>query len=407
MKFFLSTCLLAYFLIIPVLLSAQEDVPQGKEQRAYLVNVMLKIADPVLLSLSKNELKKQMPIESKFPDTRKDFIHLEAYARLLAGMAPWLELGPDKSEEGKLREKYIRIAIKGIKNATNPHAADYLNFNKGQQALVDAAFLAQAFLRAPNQLWKSLDQQSKQRVIQCLKSSRIIQPGYNNWLLFSGIIEAFLLKYDEGADMMRIDYALKQLLQWYKGDATYGDGPDFHWDYYNSFVIQPMLLEILQVVNDKKLDPSNNYELVLKRAQRYAAVQERMISPEGTYPIFGRSITYRFGAFQHLSKIAYMRKLPTYVTPAQVRYALYTVIKKQIEAPGTFDDEGWLKIGFYGSQPELGENYISTGSLYLCSQAFLFLGLPETDELWTAQNVDWTAKKIYKGESVNIDKALK
>ena len=82
----------------------------------------------------------------------------------------------------------------------------------------------------------------------------------------------------------------------------------------------------------KSFDPSNNYELVLKRAQRYAAVQERMISPEGTYPIFGRSITYRFGAFQHLSKIAYMRKLPKYVTPAQVRYALYTVIKKQIEA---------------------------------------------------------------------------
>lgn len=407
MKFFLSTCLLAYFLIIPVLLSAQVDGPQGKEQRAYLVNVMLKIADPVLLSLSKNELKKQMPIESKYPDTRKDFIHLEAFARLLAGMAPWLELGPDKSEEGKLREKYIRLAIKGIKNATNPLAADYLNFNKGKQALVDAAFLAQAFLRAPNQLWESLDLQSKRRVIQCLKSSRIIQPGYNNWLLFSGIIEAFLLKYDEGADMMRIDYALKQLLQWYKGDAAYGDGPEFHWDYYNSFVIQPMLLEILQVVNDKKLDPSNNYELVLKRAQRYAAIQERMISPEGTYPILGRSITYRFGAFQHLSKIAYMRKLPKYVTPAQVRYALYTVIKKQIEAPGTFDDGGWLKIGFYGSQPGLGENYISTGSLYLCSQAFLFLGLPEADELWTAQNVDWTAKKIYKGESVNIDKALK
>jgi hypothetical protein len=30
---------------------------------------------------------------------------------------------------------------------------------------------------------------------------------------------------------------------WYKGDGFYGDGPDFHWDYYNSFVIQPMLLE--------------------------------------------------------------------------------------------------------------------------------------------------------------------
>jgi len=24
---------------------------------------------------------------------------------------------------------------------------------------------------------------------------------------------------------------------WYKGDGAYGDGSDFHWDYYNSYVI--------------------------------------------------------------------------------------------------------------------------------------------------------------------------
>jgi hypothetical protein len=46
---------------------------------------------------------------------------------------------------------------------------------------------------------------------------------------------------------MRVDYALRQHHQWYKGDGAYGDGPYFHWDYYNSFVIQPMLLDVLGV----------------------------------------------------------------------------------------------------------------------------------------------------------------
>ena len=50
---------------------------------------------------------------------------------------------------------------------------------------------------------------------------------------------------------MRVDYALRQHEQWYKGDGVYGDGPEFHWDYYNSFVIQPMLLDVLDVCRDE------------------------------------------------------------------------------------------------------------------------------------------------------------
>jgi hypothetical protein len=30
---------------------------------------------------------------------------------------------------------------------------------------------------------------------------------------------------------------LRQHEQWYRGDGIYGDGPEFDWDYYNSFVM--------------------------------------------------------------------------------------------------------------------------------------------------------------------------
>jgi hypothetical protein len=179
----------------------------------------------------------------------------------------------------------------------------------------------------------------------------------------------------------------------------YGDGPNFHWDYYNSFVIHPMLLEVAQTIADADKTPAakKNYELVLKRAQRYAAVQERLISPEGTYPPIGRSLAYRFGAFQLLSQIALLKALPGTIKPQQVRAALFTMIKKQIEVPGTFDANGWLTIGLYGHQPDIGETYISTGSLYLCSQVFLILGLPANDQFWTGADADWTARKVWKG----------
>jgi len=402
-----SRQLFLLLLMLPVCLHAQNGnaVSNGVLHRDYFVQSLIRIADPVLTALSKNELKKKMPVETKGND-RQNFTHLEAFGRLLAGMAPWFELGPDSTNEGKLRKKYLDLSIIGIRNATDPAAPDYMNFNKGGQALVDAAFLSQALIRAPKQLWGRLDVQTRKNVLEALKSSRVITPGHSNWLLFSAMIEAALLQFEGSGDKMRIDYAVQQHLQWYKGDGAYGDGASFHWDYYNSFVIQPMLLEVLDALIASGEKEYKTLELELGRARRYAAVQERLISPEGTYPPVGRSLAYRFGAFQLLSKMALLHQLPEDVSPQQVRCALYEVVKKQMEAPGTFDSAGWLQIGLVGHQPGVGEAYISTGSLYLCSQVFLVLGLTATDPFWQNADADWTAKKAWKGEPVLIDHAI-
>jgi len=383
-------------------------VQVGLIEREYLVNALIKIADPVLESLSKNQLKERMPVESA-PNQeadRKNYTYLEALGRTLAGIAPWLELGPDDSSEGKLREKYILLALQSIRNATDPESIDFMNFTKGGQPLVDAAFLSQAFLRAPTQLWGRLSMTDKDHVINALKSTRIITPGYSNWLLFSAEVEAALLKFTGSCDRMRIDYAVKEHLNWYKGDGFYGDGPSFHFDYYNSFVIQPMLLEVIQTLKDAGDPVDAYYDLVFQRSRRYAAIQERLISPEGTYPITGRSIAYRFGAFQVLAKMALLHALPENVSPQQVRAALYALIKRQIEVPGTFDKNGWLTIGVAGHQAQAGEGYISTGSLYLCTTGLLMLGLPVTDAFWQGDDQKWTSKKVWDGEYFPIDHAL-
>ncbi len=163
---------------------------------------------------------------------------------------------------------------------------------------------------------------------------------------------------------MRVDYAIRQHQQWYKGDGMYGDGPDFHWDYYNSFVIHPMLLDVLDACASSNQAWARLQPAMLKRAQRYAAIQERLVSPEGTFPPIGRSLAYRCGAFQVLAHMSPRHALPEGVTPGQSRNALTKVIKRTIEAPKTFDENGWLTIGFSGHQPGVGETYISTGSLY-------------------------------------------
>jgi hypothetical protein len=104
--------------------------------------------------------------------------------------------------------------------------------------------------------------------------------------------------------------------------------------------------------------------------------------------------------------MALRKDLPKSLPPAQIRGALTAVIKKTLQATGTFNRDGWLNIGLFGSQPNLGEFYITTGSLYLCTEVFLPLGLPDTDEFWSAPAMPWTSVKIWHGENVHADHAM-
>ena len=348
------------------------------------------IAEKLLL-LSKRQLKSTLPIiGSDSPARYISSTHLEFVGRALCGIAPLIEVGDLDKAELTIENLYL-----GIHSVTDPNSPDFLNFNQGTQPLVDTAFFALAFLRSPKVLWRGLPENTKQQVITAFKSSRAIKPHFNNWLLFSAMIEAFFFMAGEDYDKMRIDYALRQHEQWYLGDGHYGDGPHFHADYYNSYVILPFLLQITQTLKGQFKDWDNLGVKILERAKRYAEVQERMISPDGTFPPVGRSIAYRGGAFHLLAQLALMKQLPASLTPAQVRGALWAVIEKTLIDPGNYDENGWLQIGLNGHQPSLGETYISTGSLYLTSVIFLPLGLPESDEFWSAPDEPWTQRKIW------------
>lgn len=388
-------------------LCASDVKETGTQDRTYWVDTLTKIADPVLTNLSNNTLRKNMPCES-VTKSRSPYCHLEAVGRLVCGMAPWLELGPDDTPEGQLRKRYIDLTLKGISNAVNPESPDYLIFGKPSQPLVDAAFLAQGLLRAPKQLWGNLDKTTQERVVTELKRSRAIKPAESNWLLFASMVEAALLKFTGEYDNNRLLNGVTKFRdKWYKGDSMYGDGADFHMDYYNSFVIQPMLTDVLEVMKKHNLPEADFLKTQDRRFSRYAEIQERLISPEGTYPVQGRSIVYRFGAFHALAQAALTKKLPSRVSPAQVRCALTAVLKRQMESPLNFDEKGWLRVGFTGSQPRMSEYYINTGSTYLCSTVFLPLGLPSSDPFWSGPYTEWTNKKAWSGVDVGGDHAIK
>lgn len=379
--------------------------PPANNDRAYWADLLYKITSPVVSNMAKGTLKQNMPKETGpgYNLKLEKVTYLEAFGRTVCGLAPWLALPPDNNHEGNNRIKLAQDVLQGFTNAVDPSSPDYLNFKEEGQPLVDAAFFCQAFLRAPKALWDPLDNKTKQNIIKELRQLRKIQPPYSNWLLFAAMIEVFFLSVDEEWDPLRTQIAIKKMQEWYVGDGWYSDGPHFAFDYYNGYVIHPMLVDVLKVLSEKNKWKKEDHEQALKRMQRFAALQERMIAADGSYPAIGRSLTYRVGAFQPLAQLSLQHQLPAEIQPAQIRCALTAVMKKIYEMEGTFDKNNWLLLGICGHQPELADTYTSTGSLYLCSNGFLPLGLPEDDPFWTDAPVKWTAQKIWSGEAVKKD----
>ncbi|WP_419804623.1 DUF2264 domain-containing protein [Terriglobus sp.] len=386
-------------------------VPAAAGDRERWLGWVERVSEPLLVALSRRELRKVMPVEAKtgLREQRAVGTHLEALGRLLMGLAPWLELEPVADEsvrETELRERYRGYARLAIASAVDPESPDYMRWGDSAQTVVDASFLALALLRAPKQLLGTMDERTRAGMVTALVKERRILTGLNNWVLFAAMDEALLFRLGAEWDRMRVAYALNELESWYLGDGVYGDGPHFHADNYDSYVMQPYLLMLMQVLADEEKPWAAMREGIVARATRYAAIQERIIGPDGTFPVLGRSITYRAGAFHLLADAALRGVLPEGVSGAQVRCALTAVQARTLDAPGTFDAQGWLQIGLAGHQPGLGEAYISTGSLYLCSAAWLPLGLAHAHPFWSAPAEPWTQKKVWAGADAAADHAF-
>ncbi len=391
------------------------------ECRRDWIALLTKLSQPVLENFNNETLNKNLKVETCGTD-REKYKGLEILGRTLSGLAPWLATKTSDIEEETLRVKYAKMARKAIQVATDADSPDFCTFSSGEKAwneqwLVDIAYLCLAILRAPEELYYKLPEATKKNLVKCMTLTRNIRPPYNNWVLFQTMVEVTLKYIGEDYDVVRIDYAVRQLEQWYAGDGFYNDGPLFQLDYYNSYVMQPMYAQIVKLISDFYTEDHHHYSLgvpvgnkiahnVMRRFERYVRIQEMSVSPDGSYPPFGRSLVYRCGAFHALAQAALWKQLPSAVTPAMARVALTRVIHKTLNAKDTFDENGWLRIGVCGHQPDMAETYITTASLYMATLAFLPLGLSDDDEFWTAPDEETTWEKVFNGRQISRDHAL-
>ena len=416
---------LSALLLLPLTADAKKKKEVIKSDREVWVEQLYQMAAPVLSAMAEGRLQQEMSLEkgtlelSPTWDGRdKRVSYMEAFGRLMAGLAPWLSLPDDDTDEGLKRRQLREWALKSYANAVNPDSPDYLGWKSGGQTLVDAAYLVQSLFRGYDALWTPLDEVTKQRYINELQGLRRYDPPYTNWLLFVAMEECFLMYVGADYDQYRIHLALNKVEEWYVGDGWYSDGPAFAFDYYNSYVIQPMYVDCLEMIKARNPHDNwltkgtgelggiqNRYKLAVRRMQKYSVILERLISPEGTYPVVGRSIPYRMAVFQPLAQLAWRELLPDELSYGQVRAGMTAVLRQMFCRPGysNFNEGGFLTIGFVGNHPNVADWYTNNGSLYLTSLAFLPLGLPADHPFWTAPAEKWTSKKAWEGDDFPKD----
>jgi hypothetical protein len=214
-------------------------------------------------------------------------------------------------------------------------------------------------------------------------------------------MEAALWRFTGTYDSGRLSYGLNRIQQWYLGDGLYQDGTSWQFNYYAGMVIHPWALEILDIAFNLGNQFGDMRSTQISRAQRHARWMEEIISPDGTYPVYGRSAVYRMAVFHNMGHMFLRGQAPGELSPGPTRAALLAVMKAIGDDPGTWNGP-WLRAGIVGFQPGLADEYISTGSLYFATLGFTTLGLPATNAFWTAAGGPWTQRRIWSADSTVV-----
>ena len=153
---------------------AANPLGDGQSDRAFWTELAYTMAAPVLENMANGTLQQNMKLElSPTWDNRdKKVAYMECFARLMAGIAPWLTLPDDDTPEGLKRRQLREWALKAYANAVDPASPDYLGWTSGGQTLVDAAYLVESLFRGSKALWEPLDSITKARYIKEIQGLR-------------------------------------------------------------------------------------------------------------------------------------------------------------------------------------------------------------------------------------------
>ncbi len=331
---------------------------------------------------------------------------LEGICRTLFLAAPLLR------EDSNLVINNIRVADYyryQIRKLTDPKSPSYIKLralNEGpSQNLVEFGALAVSLFIAPNVIWNPLSIGQKDSLASVMLSYGDGPTYACNWKFFNIFVLSFFK--DQGYrvnDKLMLEY-LEKTLDHYRGDGWYNDNPAY--DYYSMWAFQMYGTVWSHFYGEKNLP-----QIAAKFRENFEPLKNNypyLFSRDGQMIMWGRSISYRFGAAAPFPLMG-LENDPNTNYGWMRRIASGTML--QFLQNPDFLKDNVPTLGFFGPFEPAVQSYSCRGSVYWCGKLFLGLLVPENNPFWTAteNNGAWTKEladgkvhnKFQKGSTILI-----
>ena len=320
---------------------------------------------------------------------------LEGLCRTLFIAAPLLKEDPNLTINGIKLADYYRHQISLLVDPQSDSFIKLRDKNTGpHQNLVEFGALSISMFIVPDLLWKPLSQVQKDALAATMLSYGDGPTHPNNWKFFN----IFILSYFKNCgytvnDALLTDY-LQKILQHYRGEGWYNDNPSY--DYYSMWAFQ-MYGMLWSDFYGKKNYP----EIAKQLADNFKAVKESypyMFSRKGELIMWGRSISYRFGAVVPFPLMGLERAPET--NYGWMRRIASGGLLQFLQNPSLLKDNV-PTLGFYGPFETAVQAYSCRGSVFWCGKAFLGLLVPKDNPFWQATENEGAWNTELKKNTVN------
>ena len=366
---------------------AQSPVSAARPERDAWTERARRLADPVLRHLAAGTLRARMPVEQAAGADRRALTHLEAVGRLLSGIAPgssWTTPAHPRRPRAHTTRRWRAMDARVRSNRRRPTRSTSRSGVASRWWTPPSC--AQAVLRAPRAAARRASIPTTQarpgrgarldtrRIPARLQQLAAVQPPPSR--------PALALRSGPTWDRMRVDYALRQHEQWYQGDGHYGDGPS----------VPLRLLQQLRHPADARGRARRRGRPVDRRGPTMRATRRRRVprryAADPRAPRRPRrqrsrrsAARWRTGAARSTplaqAALATRRCPPGRAAGAGPRRPRPPRSAARCDAAGTFDADGWLRIGLCGHQPaRRRELHLHRQPLPVRHRGLLPLGLP-------------------------------
>ena len=306
---------------------------------------------------------------------------LEGFARSFIMAGPWLAQSQTPMVRSHKGEWDVAAFYReGILNGTNPEHPEYWgDITDYAQHLVEMASLGWSLFVSRSWIWDSYSRKEQKQVSAYLYQCTNAAYHQNNWLLFNVVTNAVLKRLEMPYRQEQIDANIDACEHMYLGSGWYRDGNRNRIDYYNAWAFHYYYL-IWSILDGH--DKPDVAALHKERVNLLARQMPYFVSGDGSAPIFGRSMIYRFGYLAPLTLGQYLGALDQ--TPGELRSVCNQTMRFFVEQP-ILTDDGFLGMGFIKPNESILEHYSCGGSPYWAAKAFNALLIPAEDPFWTAR----------------------